>query len=286
MTRVRHVSSRKIQSALSGTRAFIRSHKKWLYALGTMVIVVVAIGVANAEVIREQYEILSIRIFPNADRAFSYGEEHFDATNPSQYNINLANYFFWQARDLDPNLLYVDHEIARIYFLRGEYGAALVAINLQIENHGDSTPNSYYIRGLIEGYMGDYGDADIDYKHFIPFDPHDWAAKNDDAWVLLKANRYEDALQITDAGLADDPTNPWLLNSQATALYELGNYKQALSSATMALNAFSTLTDAQWSHAYPGNDPAIAPQGLATFKNAIVENIHTINLALASSTIE
>jgi hypothetical protein len=32
--------------------------------------------------------------------------------------------------------------------------------------------------------------------------------------------------------------------------------------------------------AYPGNDPLIASQGLAAFKKAVEENIHTIERAL------
>ncbi len=232
------------------------------------------------------YEDVAYAVSPTAARAYAYGVAHFDAANPAQYDINRASYFFNLAVAKDPTLPYIYHELARIAFLRGNFNQALALIDIQIERQGDKTPNSYYVRGLIEGYMGLYDASAKDYEHFIRFDPHDWAAKNDEAWVLLKAKRYADALAVTDSGLADDPANPWLLNSNATALYELGRYREALAVAEKASAAVALLTPAQWSHAYPGNDPAIAAQGLATFQKAVRDNMHTISLAVASSTVQ
>jgi hypothetical protein len=91
---------------------------------------------------------------------------------------------------------------------------------------------------------------------------------------------------ITDRGLASAPQNPWLLNSNATALYELGEYKDALTQAQRAQVSVAGLTDAEWSHAYPGNDPAIAGEGLESFKQAVADNVHTIEAAMASSTLQ
>jgi tetratricopeptide (TPR) repeat protein len=134
--------------------------------------------------------------------------------------------------------------------------------------------------------MGDYTASVKDYEYFLKFDPHDWAGMNDEAWVLLKAKRYTDALKIIDSGLVDDPSNPWLLNSRATALYELGRYREALLAVQAASAAVASLTPAQWSHAYPGNDPMIASQGVTSFKAAIAQNIHSIEQALPSSTVQ
>ncbi len=232
------------------------------------------------------YEDVSYSLSPTAARAYAYGVAHFDAANSSQYDINRASYFFNLALAKDPTLPYIYHELARIAFLRGNFNQAMADINQQIANQGDKTPNSYYVRGLIEGYMGDYAASVKDYEYFLRFDPHDWAAMNDEAWVLLKAKRYKEALAITGRGIAEAPSNPWLLNSNATALYELGHYKDALAIAKRASVAVANLTDAQWSHAYPGNDPRIANEGVTSFKSAIEENIHTITLALASSTVQ
>ncbi|MDR3570907.1 MAG: hypothetical protein P4L81_01770 [Candidatus Pacebacteria bacterium] len=232
------------------------------------------------------YEIGSTMLFPNAEREFGYGEEHFDDTKPEAYNIRLAEYFFSKAAKSDTAIPYLYHELARIAFLNADYQQALVDINLQISLHGDSEPKAYYVRGLIEGYMGLYDAAATDYAHFLTFEPHNWAAKNDEAWVLLKAKRYSEALDVTNSGLADVPANAWLLNSKATALFELGEYKQALDAAQKAYTSVENLTPQEWSIAYPGNDPAIASEGLDVFRKSVVDNMHTIQSAIASSTVQ
>ncbi|HTR18621.1 MAG TPA: hypothetical protein VMH91_01410 [Candidatus Paceibacterota bacterium] len=232
------------------------------------------------------YEDMAYAVDPSASRAFAYGERHFDATNPSEYDLDRAEYFFTLAAKKDPSTPYLYHELARISFLRGDYKQALARIDFQIMLHGDSEPNSYYVRGLIEGYMRDYGDAITDYTHFLLFDPNDWAAINDDAWVLLKAGRFQEAADLTTKGLKIYPENPWLLNSNATALYELGLYQPALAAAEKAEAAVATVTDSEWSHAYPGNDPTIAGEGVASFRQAVADNVHTIQLALATSTVQ
>lgn len=264
--------------------------RPWLWTIGaaTLIVILGSTGAIDAgiEALRVEYEVTALRLFPSAERAFAYGEAHFDATDPGAYNLLLARSFLMQAKVLDPEFPYVNHELARISFLRGDFDTALLEIDLQIQEHGDSEANSYYVRGLIEGYMGDYGDATNDYAHFLQFDPNDWAAMNDDAWVLLKANRFQEAADITARGIRIYPDNPWLLNSNATALYELGEDQAALAAVQKAQVAVSTLTDSEWSHAYPGNDPFIAGQGVGSFKQAVADNMHTIQAALASSTLQ
>lgn len=236
--------------------------------------------------IRDLYEDASFALAPSAARAYLYGERHFNARNPHEYDIARAANFFYEAEKLDPSLLYVHHELARVYFLRGDFGDALMQIDTQIAEHGDKTPNSYYVRGLIEGYMGDYADSAKDYEHFLKFDPHDWAGINDYAWVLLKAERAKDAEAATAEGLKYFPSNPWLLNTNAIALYESGRMKKALAPAQAAVAAGAKLTEAEWLHAYPGNDPQIAGAGIAAFRAAAQANVHMIEQALASSTLQ
>jgi len=225
-------------------------------------------------------------VSPSAPRAFAYGERHFDATDPGEYDVNRAEYFFKLAAAEDPTLPYVYHELARIDFLRGYFRSALAKIDFQISMHGDNTPNSYYIRGLIEGYMGNYTASIADYRHFLQFDSTDWAAMNDYAWVLLKAHRAQEAVDVTKKGLALFPYNPWLLNTNATALYEIGDIKHAYLQAQLAVSMSNTLTESSWLHAYPGNDPQVAVQGIETFQKAAADNMHTIRLAFASSTVQ
>lgn len=232
------------------------------------------------------YENVAYAMAPSAQRAFAYGERHFDAADSADYDINRAEYFLNLAATKDPNVPYLYHELARISFLRGDFKRAMAQISFQINLHGDTAPNSYYIRGLIEGYMGDYADSARDYEQYLQFDPRNWAALNDYAWVLLKAERFSDAADVTNRGLASFPDNPWLLNSHATALYELGRHQEALVFAQKASLTVGSVTEAQWSRAYPGNDPKIAAAGLSSFKKAVSDNMHTIELALASSTVQ
>ena len=191
-----------------------------------------------------------------------------------------------KAAQLDPSTPYLFHELARIAFLRGNLTHALALIDVQISLYGDTEPNSYYVRGLIEGYMGNYDAAITDYTHFLTFDSQDWAAMNDDAWVLLKAGKFQQAADITAKGLTLFPENPWLLNSRATALYELGNYSQALAVEQRASMYVGSVSQAAWLHSYPGNDPENASAGIASFTAAVAENMHRMELAVASSTVQ
>ena len=163
---------------------------------------------------------------------------------------------------------------------QGHYDTALGYINTQINLYGTSTPNSYYVRGLIEGFKGDYPSSIADYRIYIASDPTNWAATNDLAWVLLKADKPKDALDAINKVLPYWPENAWLLNSKATALYELDRLNEAHTVVLLAMNAVSTLQPAQWSKAYPGNDPLVASTGVADFQTAVVNNMHTITLAL------
>src|SRR3989338_8298768 len=205
------------------------------------------------EMVHVRYEDISFALLPSADKAFAFGEAHFDAETPATYDIDRAEHFFVEAVSLDPKLPYLYHELARISFLRGNNARALALINLQIAAQGDNTPNSYY-----------------------------GAAINDYSCVLLKSNRPQDAADALARGLSLFPDNPWLLNSYATALYELGQFRGALEAAAHARNAALHISRADWLHAYPGNDPHIAEEGISTLQKSTEDNIHTIELALVS----
>ena len=235
---------------------------------------------------RNTHESLMYRLFPSSERAFAYGERHFNARNPSSYDVERAAYFFGKAADIDPTFPYLYHELARIAFLKGEFETAMALINMQIAQMGDKAPNSYYIRALIEGYMGEYAASAKDYEYFLQSHPTNWAAVNDYAWVLLKAERSQDALAAIEPVIPYWPDNPWLLNTYATALYETREYTEALRAAQKASIAVSNLSETEWLQAYPGNDPRIANRGITAFKKAVADNIHSITLALASSTLQ
>jgi tetratricopeptide (TPR) repeat protein len=257
--------------------------KKLIIALPYCVLGILIICIVWAHMGRI-YEDVTFLVNPTADRAYNYGIHHFSEQYPKDYDLNRADYFFTQAARLNREQPYVYHELARIAFLRGNFPLALEYIDTQISIHGDTEANSYYVRGLIEGFAGDYIDAIADYKLFLQFDPHDWAAINDYSWVLLKAGRSAEAASATTDALKYFPTNPWLLNSNATALYEIGDIKGAYASIQRADVAVKKLTNSQWSHAYPGNDPAIAGRGVSSFKEAVTQNLARIAASSTSAT--
>lgn len=232
------------------------------------------------------YERANLALRPSAARAFTYGEKHFSAVDTRMYDIDRAAFFFEKAANLDPTTPYVFHELARVAFLRGDYDGALVKINIQISRFGDSAPNSFYIRGLIEGFAGKYEDSIRDYQHFLSFEKNNWAAVNDYAWVLLKAGRAIEAARVTGQALNEYPNNPWLLNSNAIALYEMGNDQQALIKARAAQAAVQHIEHKDWLLAYPGNDPRAATMGIAALRSSIDQNVHTIEADMNASAIQ
>jgi tetratricopeptide (TPR) repeat protein len=223
---------------------------------------------------------------PSAETAFAYGSAHFNAMDARSYDIARAEAFYTKAALLDPDMPYVFHELARIAFLRGDFGRALDLIDIQIIKHGESAANSYYVRGLIEGYMGKYEAAEADYAYFLQKDPDNWAAMNDYAWILLKAGKTEDALRVTARGVSVYPENPWLLNSLSIAQYELGSLADALDTAHRAVAASQNITREQWLTAYPGNDPRTAAEGIASLQQSALANMHRIEMAVAAGTVQ
>jgi tetratricopeptide (TPR) repeat protein len=225
------------------------------------------------------FEDVGFAFDPSPARAFDLGEKHFNAMDAHNYDVVRAEYFFNIAAK-DQSIPYINHELARVAFLKGDFDLALARINLQISLHGTSTPNSYYIRGLIQGFRGDYAAAARDYEAYLRTDPKNWAAITDYSWVLIKDKRYKEALVALDWGLIYWPENPWLHNARATALFELGRLDEARAAVEAASRAMVSVDEAAWLTAYPGNDPLIAARGVAEFQGAVEDNMHTIQAAV------
>ncbi len=259
-------------------RKYRRSHSITLVA----VVLIVALGVWRVPLINA-YEDVAFRLSPSVQRAVAYGSRHLDAIQPDFHDVERAHYFYRKAAELDDTYPYVYHQLARIEFLKNNQNTALLYINREIERHGANQPNSYYIRGLIEGYRGEYEAAARDYEHFINTTPPNWAAINDYVWVLLKAERFSDAAEATAKGLIHFPDSPWLLNSHAIALAELGDAKSAHPYARRAAEAVNKLTQIDWLRAYPGNDPNVASDGVAAFQVAVQQNLSRIEQTLKAA---
>lgn len=239
-----------------------------------------------AAMVEKNVDDMQYALMPSAPRAFAIAQKHFDAQDPIRYDFARAEKYFRLAFDLNPALPHLNHEMARVHFLKGDFENAMRFINAQIALERDDLPNSYYVRGLIEGYQKDYDAAIADYAHYLSLDPHNWAAINDYAWVLLKTGRAIEAARITGAALNEAPKNAWLLNTNAIALYEMGDTLQARAKAAAAIAAAEHVQVKDWLRAYPGNDPKIAEEGVRSLRESASANMHTIEQAMPTSTIQ
>ena len=235
-----------------------------------LVLLVIVIGLSYRERLALAYD-------PTPAYAYTLGMRHFNSKDAEAYDIDEAQYFLTHAARLDPKYPYVFHQIARIYFLKAEYPQALDAINREMANDPSSERAPvFYMRGLIEGYLGQYDAAVRDYKEAVRLVPDRWEARVDYAWVLIKTGNISEAQRIVDAGLVAHPENPWLLSMKATILHEEGNNNEALPAARLALQAVDGITEAMWLTAYPGNAPQAAAIGIRTLREAARKNLELI----------
>ncbi len=241
-------------------------------------LIIVSIG-ASSRSIRED---IAYYRDPSAEHAFRIGISHLDTPHPGEYDIERARKYFEKGAALNAAFPYIHHQLARIHFLQGRYEEALAEVNIEIENDtkAERAP-SYYLRGLIKGYMNDHESAVADYKKYVELNPQGWEGRVDYAWVLIKTQDYKTALAVVDEGLADERwrQNPWLLSMKATIQYEMGDVGAALTTIRLAKAAVDTITPLDWMKAYPGNDPSVAETGIATIRQSVTKNFEVIEAA-------
>jgi tetratricopeptide (TPR) repeat protein len=239
-----------------------------------LVMVTCAFFVTQSWIPVSALQALHVIVWPSAERAYAYGQNYFDVAHRTSYHPRIASWFYERALRTDSFFPLAHHQLARLAFLRGEYDVALMHINAEmVLPGGPKNPSSWYVRGLIRGFAGDYTGAIHDYKTYLRYDPKNWAAINDYAWVLLKSGDPETALLALDEGLSYHPTNPWLTSNRAVALAELGFLEAAKVESTKAHMLADSVGVEDWNKAYPGNDPAAGQAGLNHFKAAIERNI-------------
>lgn len=132
---------------------------------------------------------------------------------------------------------------------------------------------SYYMYGLINGYIGDFDAATWGFSEFIQRDSFNWAGYNDLAWISFKQGDYTKTKEIATQGLQQAPGNPWLQNTLGTALLNLGEKEAAQRSLSAALISCNQMHPNDWGGAYPGNDPRLYDRGLREMCTTIRKNI-------------
>jgi len=228
-------------------------------------------------------EFYTLHISDRPEQLYSRGTAYLDAEYPHRYDLGRAQMFFRRTLELDPRYPHARHQLARIAFLKGDFSLALKYINQEIRQQGEhASLSSYYVKGLILGYMDRFEEAAESYAVFLRTDPTNWAAQNDYAWVLLKLHRYGTALKALDTALVYWPENAWLHSNRATALFELGRLDEARRAAQYAVDFSKKVNEKDWLHAYPGNDPKIAAQGVAALQDAAQKNLKIIDDAITN----
>jgi tetratricopeptide (TPR) repeat protein len=206
---------------------------------------------------------------------YAYGMRHM-SSSCACYDIQVASRSFALLSRIDPQHPRLLHQQARIAFLEGRQSDALLLIQRQIQMHGSTTMASYYIRGLIQGFKGQYPEARDSFFTFLEWDPTNWAALNDLVWVVVKNGEWQRAERIASIGVELHPANAWIANAYATILLHAEKYSEAEVYLVRALQLSNTLTEHDWLVAYPGNDPRTASAGLTAMRNALLENMKLV----------
>ncbi|OGF82703.1 hypothetical protein A3B18_00285 [Candidatus Giovannonibacteria bacterium RIFCSPLOWO2_01_FULL_46_13] len=251
-----------------------RSHI-WISVIAVLVFGFLLFGDALARVAWEKHKFADLSLalnFSDADLALGIGNYYF---GQGAYNLDKAQKGFKEATRIEPKILWGHYQLARIYFVKGEYDEALLEINKELEANPENL-RSLYVRGLINAYADKLPEAENDFRRFIAWAPKGWAGYNDLAWILAKQGKYQEAKNILLAALSEIPRasdNPWILNSLGVAELNLKEYKNARGTFEKTKISLEKLSLKDWQAAYPGNNPEESASGLEDFKKAVDENL-------------
>jgi len=237
---------------------------------------------ALAKLLWQKYHLPNTAILLNqsdADLAMLVGSYHFNGViGGGEYNLDIAEKAYKKAVSINPKILWGHYQLARIYFVKGDYSYALKEVNKELEANPENI-RSLYVRGLIYGYREQVGDLDkseADFWRFTEWAPKEWAGYNDLAWILSKKMKYleaEKTINLAFKEISGSRNNPWLWNALGVAQLNLKKYSVASDSFKKAKELASKLTIEDWRRSYPGNDPKSYSEGLSAFIKAIEKNL-------------
>lgn len=203
---------------------------------------------------------------------FAMGNYYFEG---KKYNLTLAKQKFLRVIELDERFPGAHYQLSRVYFIENHLPDALNEINKELAYTPD-VKRSYYIRGLVYGYMGMLDNAAQDFETFLRWKPESWAGHNDLAWIYFRMGEYEKALAVSETGLRFNPDNVWLLNSQGVSLMNLGRKTEAKEAFENALAQAEKMGPLAWGRAYPGNNPALYGEGIRAMQQSIQKNLELL----------
>ncbi len=263
---MRHMSRRHIFRLL-GLTAFVA-----VASVGGVVVVAPSPGAFVWSHTR-QATLATLLAPEDAALRFTIGNYYFGG---GAYDTKKAEGYFRKALELDPNLQGPHYQLARIYFVQGDFYDATREINKELELHPDFK-RSYYVRGLIYGYSGKLKEAEEDFKKFLEWKPDSWAGYNDLAWILFQEGKYKESADAAQKGLVYAPDNAWLLNSLGVSLLNLDDKNGAKEAFDKALLMAGQMNEDGWGKAYPGNNPEIYGEGFVKMKESIEQNLKLLD---------
>lgn len=191
------------------------------------------------------------------------------------YNIDKARSLYESILKERPDYPGANYQLGRVYFIKGDFSAAWYFIEREIKYHPDF-PKSYYMRGLVFGYVDALHIAEKDFLKFLSYKADSWAGWNDLAWVYFKKGDFRLMEAASRTGLMHSPNNPWLLNSLGLALYNQDRAEEARNLFAASALKFEDIGPSGWGKAYPGNDPRIYKEGfnetLKTVRNNLINS--------------
>lgn len=196
------------------------------------------------------------------------------------YRPTEAEYFFIKSMESGQRpLMWTNYQLSRLSFIRGELSRAILYANKELELY-PSNCRTYYVRGLVYGYLEKLDQAISDFETFNTSCVLDsWAGHNDLAWFYFRKGDLLKALSAVESVIYRDTNslNPWLQNTYGTILLNLGREDEARDALLKALYLAENLSEEDWGRAYPGNDPRIYKEGLDSMKTIIRKNISLLS---------
>jgi tetratricopeptide (TPR) repeat protein len=205
----------------------------------------------------------------------------------SVYNIALAEKFFTMAKEEVPEAIWVNYQLSRINFIKGDLQRAIYFADRELELYPDNC-RTHYIRGLTYGYMEHLDEAITDFETFNQCFPDTWAGHNDLAWFWFRKGDMDKVIKVIESTISvgTNAASPWLQNTYGVALMNTGSYLRAENALRMADYLAQNMTEEDWGKAYPGNDPKIYEQGLESMRRSIKSNLDILEKKRKEDTVK
>lgn len=197
--------------------------------------------------------------------------------NGGDYNLEKAENLYKTALKINGNNWTARYQLARIDLINSRFANGVSEIDKALAIDPENK-RAFYVRGLLDGYAGNYSEAEKDFQNFIAWSPNEWAGYMDLSWVYINSQKYDEAVAISGNGLVLFPDNVWLMANKGLAEYKLGRYDEAKNNLENAKKLAEDLTPEDWKRAYPGNDSGGAEKGVEEIQTAIDYNLNLVYL--------